>query len=330
MIEPAETSELLAFVQTADQRSVSRAARELGVPRATVSRRLARLEEHLGVRLLRRTTRSLVLTDAGEAFYGHAKLALDAVGQAEDSVRVDDTEVRGPLRISVPPMQNAAFHRFLLDFATRHPRVELSVHSSAEYVDLHRGGFHVALRAGMTLEPGLVARKLASAAVLLVASPAYLAAHGEPVEVEDLRHHKCVVGFERGEVPQTHWPLLGGGKVPVRGALATNDLLLLLGAALDGQGIAFLPIQVVAEALETGRLVPVLHQKVGADSTISLVYAEREFMPAAVRAFIDEAAVWASTHLMSDVVQRCTAHGGPARAPTSSDVAKRVAPFKKR
>src|SRR5262245_17185611 len=104
MNDPVETSELLAFIKTVDSRSLSRAAAELGVPRATLSRRLARMEERLWVRLLRRTTRSLTLTDAGQAFHRHARIALDAVAQAEESVRRTDMAVRGPLRVSLPPL----------------------------------------------------------------------------------------------------------------------------------------------------------------------------------------------------------------------------------
>src|SRR3954447_14148924 len=107
MTDPIETAELLAFSRIVDAKSLSRAAAELRVPRATISRRLARLEERLSARLLRRTTRSLVLTDAGEALYRHARIVLDAVGNAEASVRrTDDHVVRGDLRVSVPPMMN--------------------------------------------------------------------------------------------------------------------------------------------------------------------------------------------------------------------------------
>src|SRR5512134_948587 len=109
MVDPVETTELLAFSRTIEARSLSRAAAELGVPRATISRRLARLEERLGVRLLRRTTRSLALTDAGETLYRHARIALDAVSQAEASVRTIDGAIRGDLRVSVPPVNDPTF-----------------------------------------------------------------------------------------------------------------------------------------------------------------------------------------------------------------------------
>src|SRR5215475_9953208 len=106
MTEAPETAELLAFASAVETASLSAAARSLGVPRATVGRRLARLEEKLGTRLLRRTTRALALTDAGEAFYRHARIVLDAVIQAEESVRRGDGRIRGTLRLAVPPMND--------------------------------------------------------------------------------------------------------------------------------------------------------------------------------------------------------------------------------
>src|SRR3954470_4477473 len=120
MTEPLESAELLALSKAVDAKSLSRAAVELGVPRATLSRRLARLEQRLGTRLLRRSTRSLLLTDSGEALYRHARIVLDALAQAEASVRQTDQAVRGDLRVSVPPMMNESFHRMLCEFAERH------------------------------------------------------------------------------------------------------------------------------------------------------------------------------------------------------------------
>src|SRR5262245_62150039 len=111
MQDPVETSELLAFAKTVEAKSLSRAARELGVPRATISRRLAGLEERLGARMLRRTTRSLVLTDAGQTLYRHARIVLDAVVQAEASIRRTDNAIRGDLRVSVPPISDPTFHQ---------------------------------------------------------------------------------------------------------------------------------------------------------------------------------------------------------------------------
>ncbi|MDI1446054.1 LysR family transcriptional regulator [Polyangium sp. 6x1] len=292
MHEPVETSELLAFSKTVEARSLSRAAAELGVPRATISRRLARLEERLGVRLLRRTTRSLALTDAGEALHRHARIVLDAVHHAEASVRKTDDAVRGELRVSVPPMSGTNFGAMICDFAQRYPEVRLHVHSTTQHVDLQRGGYDVALRASTALEPGLVARKLSRDPVLAVASPAYLEAHGTPRTRRDLRHHRCLMGFARGELPQTQWPF-SGGKFQVEGALFTNDIYLLCDAALEGLGIALLPRVMVRPHLDTGALVHVLPGAIQGETHIAVVYPEREFMPPQVRAFIDALVAWA-------------------------------------
>jgi DNA-binding transcriptional LysR family regulator len=288
MREPLETAELLAFSKTVDAKSLSRAAAELGVPRATISRRLQRLEEQLGVRLLRRTTRRLVLTDAGEAFYRHARLVLDAVEKAQASVLRPGGALRGDLRISLPPVQNTSFQALLFDFAERHPDVRLQVHFGSEHVDLVRRGYDVALRASQALEPGLVARTLLRLPVLAVASPAYLARFGTPKRPEDLRHHRCLAGFARGELPQAHWPLAGGGRLTIDPFLATNDMNLLLDGAVRGLGIACLPLMLVREPLET-------------ESNLSLVYPEREFMPPHVRALADLLAAWAKEEFKKGV-----------------------------
>src|SRR6187401_3169377 len=148
MTDPIETAELLAFVRTIDAKSLSRAAAELRVPRATVGRRLARLEERLGVRLVRRSTRRLALTDAGTTLYHHALTALTAVREAAASVRGAEGSMRGRLRISVPPMANASFDALVNDFLARFPEVQLHVHAATQHADLLAGGFDLALRAG--------------------------------------------------------------------------------------------------------------------------------------------------------------------------------------
>jgi DNA-binding transcriptional LysR family regulator len=297
MDDLVETSELLAFAKTIETNSLSRAAIELGVPRATVGRRLARLEERLGARLLRRTTRSLTLTDAGEALYRHARIVLDAVAHAEASVRRTDAVIRGDLRVSVPPLMSLSFYAMVCEFAQRYPEVRMHIHFSTQHVDLRRGAYDVAIRASTDLEPGLIARTLSHAQVVAVASPAYLAQHGTPRSPRDLRDHRCLMSFTRGEFPQTHWPLVGGSKLQVEGAFFSNEITLLCDAAVRGLGIAFLPWLVVGDAIESGALVQVLPGIVEADSRVAAVYLEREFVPPQVRAFVDAVAAWAPTEL---------------------------------
>ncbi|MGC4093845.1 MAG: LysR family transcriptional regulator [Polyangiaceae bacterium] len=260
MLEPIETAELQAFGKTVATGSLSRAAAELGVPRATISRRLARLEERLGARLLRRTTRSLVLTDAGEALYRHACIVLDAVAQAEASVRRSDDTVRGELRVSAPPTMSSTFFEMIEGFMRRHPEVRLHLHMGSQHVDLRRGGYDVAIRATSVLEPGLVARTLMRTGVIAVASPVYVREHGAPRTPGDLKHHRCLLGFTRGELPQTHWPLSNGDKLAVEGWFLSNEVTALCDLARRGLGITMLPTLLAQRYLDDGSLVPILEQ----------------------------------------------------------------------
>ncbi len=295
MQDPVETSELLAFTRIVEAKSLSRAAAELGAPRATVGRRLARLEERLGVRLLRRTTRALALTDAGDAFYRHARIVLDAVEQAEASVRKSDTVVRGTLRVATPPMLDPSFNALVCDFARAYPEVQIHVDASSRQVDLLREGYDVALRAGTELEAGLVARTIARASAVAVAAPAYLALRGTPKNARDLRAHKCLVGFMRGGLPQTHWPKAGGGKISIEGSFVSNDITLLVDAAVRGLGIAVLPTLLIGGLLERDALVRVLPGVIHAETRVAVVYQEKELLPPQVRAFIDVLVAWAPT-----------------------------------
>jgi DNA-binding transcriptional LysR family regulator len=305
MIDPVETSELLAFARIVEAKSLSSAAAKLGVPRATIGRRLARLEQRLGVRLMRRTTRALALTDAGDAFYRHARIVLEAVEQAEASVRKSDTVVRGTLRVATPPMLDPNFNALVCDFARAYPKVQIQVDASSRYVDLLREGYDVALRAATELEPGLVARTLLRTSAVAVAAPDYLAAHGTPRNVRDLRTHQCLVGFMRGGLPQTHWPKAGGGKISIEGSFVSNDITLLMDAAARGLGIAVLPMLLVGVALERGALVRVLPKLIHAESRVSVVYQEKELLPPQVRAFIDVLVAWAPTAIdASRVIDR--------------------------
>jgi len=297
MVDAVETSELLAFTRTVEAKSLSRAAAELGAPRATIGRRLARLEQRLGVRLLRRTTRALALTDAGDAFYRHARIVLDAVAQAEASVRKSDKVVRGTLRVATPPMLDPSFNALVCDFARAYPEVKIHIDASSRLVDLLREGYDVALRASTELEPGLVARTVARTSVVAVAAPEYLAANGTPRKARDLRTHRCLLGFMRGELPQTYWPKAGGGKISVEGSFVSNDITLLMDAAVRGLGIALLPTLLVGALLERGALVRVLPELIHADTRVAVVYPEKELMPPQVRAFIDALVAWAPTGL---------------------------------
>lgn len=284
--------DLDVLVAVVEGGSLTAAAERLGVPRPTLSRRLSRLEAELGTRLVQRSTRSLSLTEAGQELYRHARPIVDAIETATTSVRARDAVPRGLLRLSMPPGGDALFGQMLAAFLAEHPQVRLEVHSTTRHVDLVAEGFDLAIRAGQTLHPSLVARKLADTHLLPVASPAYLARRGRPAEPADLAEHDCLVGFERGETPQRRWPLRDGGAVPVRGRLACNDLQVLVQACRADMGIALLPDTFVADDLATGRLERVLADEVGIRGQLALVFPERRLMLPRVRAFIDHVVAW--------------------------------------
>lgn len=292
MLNPVETAELLAFVRVVEAQSLSRAAVELGIPRATIGRRLARLEQRLGVRLLRRTTRSLTLTEPGELFYRHARIVLEAVTQAEASVRRSDEVMRGDVRLSAMPINDDSFFAMITAFAKRYPEVRVQVDFSTRIVDLRRDGYDVALRASSVIEPGLVARIVGRHESIAVASPEYLASMGTPRTVKDLRKHRCLTSFARGELPQSEWPV-GRGVVHVDGSFSSNDLVLVREAAVRGLGVALLPKFLVADQLDDGSLVHVLPGVVGTQIRLAVVYLEREFLPPQVRAFVEALVEWA-------------------------------------
>lgn len=317
MDDPPETSELLTFARTVEARSISRAARELGVPRPTVGRRLARLEQKLGVRLLRRTTRAMALTDAGEALYARARVVLAAVRDAELSVRRSDDAVRGLLRVSAPPRAKDSFAAMVSDFLGRYPEVRLELDLSARHVDLIAEGYDLAVRAAQELPPGLVARRLFRSRQVAVATPGYLKEKGAPKRVTELTKHACLVGFERGEHPVTHWPMLRGGKVRVEPTLASNAIEVIHAAALAGRGIAMLPLMTVYDDLAAGRLVAVLPERLGSDVHLAAVYPDREFVSPALRAFIDAVVAWAKSDAeISRELPPCPAHKAAAKKAT--------------
>lgn len=286
LIQMLETEELAIFAAVVASNSISRAAAELRVPRATVSRKLAGLEERLGVRLLQRTTRSMRLTEQGQLLYRHAELVLDAARLAEASVQRKPDGPRGVVRVSMPPMTFGSLPDVLADFARQHPGVCLQAHVSNRTVNLKREGYDVAIRATASLESGLVSRVLARVSLVGVASPAYLAAHGTPASPRELRQHRCLMGFDQQERPQTHW-YISGKKTALTGAAFSNDPHLVLRFAVRGLGIAFLPATLVAGALARDELVTVLPKRLRLPGSVSVVYAERKLMPPQVRAFVD-------------------------------------------
>ncbi len=279
---------LREFVAIVDAGSISSAARALGLPRATLSRRIAATERALGVRLLHRATRELVLTTAGRELYHRAcRVVADAEAAWASVQRLDDVP-RGPLRVSVPDARVASAELFV-DFALEFPEVRLQVTTTPRHVDLVSEGIDVAVRFGTVTDDSLIARRLWTSRSIAVASPGYLDARGTPLDLAALAEHDSVVGFAGESTPARAWPLLAGGTVPVEARLASNDVGVQLDAALRGVGIALLPQGLVRSQLQSGLLCSVLEETLGGPVPANLVFVDREFSPPQLRAFIERA-----------------------------------------
>jgi DNA-binding transcriptional LysR family regulator len=282
-------NEVAIFVKVVEEGSFIGASRALGVPRSTVSRKVASLEERLGVRLLHRTTRSVNPTDEGRAYFERCAPLIREATDAGRAVSERQDVPRGRLRVTAPSLFGTRFLGPLVNtYLDRFPEVQVELLLTDRVVNLVEEGFDLAIRAGELRSSDLIARRLAAARAELVASPAYLAARGVPETVDDLAAHRCIA---TGTGPGPHtWGLSVGGEVmevPVEGPLVVNALELCHRAALDGVGIARVPAFLVQRDLACGNLVRVLPEVELDAGGLYAVYPSRRHLAATVRTFVD-------------------------------------------
>ncbi|WP_459614265.1 LysR family transcriptional regulator [Bordetella sp. 2513F-2] len=246
---------LQTFVEVADAGGVSPAAVRLGVSKSIVSRRLARLEAELGVQLLARSTRGAALTEAGAAFRDYAARACAELDLAREAI-LPAGELRGRLRVAAPlSFGPTHFAPMLAEMARRHPLLHIQTCYSDRFVDLIAEGYDCAIRIGYLPDSNLVARRIGPIHGKLVASPAYIEAHGSPQAPDELAAHQALMqGTEA-------WQFLDGDKtVTVRpqGRYKADNGIALVAAATAGLGIAYLPDCLTHEHLASGALVPIM------------------------------------------------------------------------
>ena len=278
-----------AFVRVVDAGSFAEAARRWGRSKAVVSKYVGQLEDHLGLRLLQRTTRSLGLTDAGRSHYERSQQILALLAESEAQLREDHVAPRGLLRVTAPP-GFLSLHRqsMVSGFVRRYPDVVLELDLTHRMVDVVEERIDVALRLTRPDDSTLVARRLAPAPLVLVAAPSYLAGAQPLGRVADLARHPCVVDTNMRW--QHRWPLWDDGQervVEVRGPVRANSPVLVRGAAVDGLGVAMVPRMLVDGFLADGRLVEVLPGAVRAAWSVWALTSERRHLPARARVFIE-------------------------------------------
>jgi DNA-binding transcriptional LysR family regulator len=277
------------LVEVVDQGGFNRAAARLGVSKSIVSRRIARMEADLGVRLVSRTTNGINPTEAGLEFKARSERILAEVTEAREAVARQSGEMVGRLRISAPlsfGMRHVA--PVLAAIAERHPRLEVDASFSDRIVDIVGERLDAAVRIGALRDSSLVARRIAPIRALLVASPAYLDRRGRPSSPSDLSEHECLI-YSGGLVPE--WKLRSGKRtVSVRptGRLRSDNGDTLVQWAIAGLGIANVPSFLAARELESGALEAVLSDYAEAEYGVYVVRPPGSHVPAKVRVLIDD------------------------------------------
>jgi DNA-binding transcriptional LysR family regulator len=284
----SQLEDMRILLEVMDQGGFSAAARRLGLTTQLVSRRVMRLEERLGVQLLTRTTRRLTPTDLGRDYVERSRRILAEVEEAELALSSHLVEPRGRLRVSAPVSFGLSHLASIVHrFSALHPKVELDLDLSDRPVDIVAEGFDMAVRIGRLPDSSLIARKLADVRFTVVASPDYLARRGEPVELDDLRSHDCLMfKHSRGEV----WFFRVDGvdqTLNVSGPLRANNGDILRDAAIAGLGITQLPDFLTAPAISDGRLVSLMGRLLPPGGAVYAVHAAHRQRSLPVRAFTD-------------------------------------------
>jgi DNA-binding transcriptional LysR family regulator len=286
--------DLELLIAIVDHAGFQTAADALGLPRSTVSKRLARLEERTKVRLLNRNAHGISLTPAGQVYYDYGKRAMATLNEAHRLVAEMRDEPSGTIRVTCAVMiaMNAIIPRLPL-FFRRYPLVRLELHLSDKIEDLVGSGFDVAIRMGGMADSTLISRRILSARRILCASPDYLERHGHPKRPEDLRHHNCLNLLTLGRL-RNEWSFRIGERterIEVSGNFTTDSGAAHYAAVLGGIGIGRITYMRSVADLEQGRLLRLLSDyELDEESAIRIVFPSTRQLAPATRAFIDFAA----------------------------------------
>jgi DNA-binding transcriptional LysR family regulator len=284
-----DLNDIVVFTKVVETKSFTGAAEQLGLPKSTVSRKLAQLEERLGVRLVQRTTRKLALTDIGEAYYERASRIVADIAAAEQIVTDMQATPRGRLKITAPiDLSTRYLGGIIAEFVATHPDVNVELDATDRIVDVIEEGFDVAVRFGPLPESTLIARRLAAINSVLVASPAYIARRGAPKTIEELDDHDKVL-FTPSARTQS-WTLTHGDQSydltrPAR--FASNNVAAVCVVILAGGGIGLVTEFMVACDIRVGKLVPLLPEWSARTADINAVYAARQNLPPRLALFLD-------------------------------------------
>lgn len=280
-----------AFLSVARHRSFRRAAAELGVTPSAISQAVRALEERVGAVLFIRTTRSVGLTEAGERFLMRAKPAFEELVAASEAARELGQRPAGLLRLTVPPaVVPILLEPLIASFCQAFPEIEVEVAANEELVDIAAEGFDAGIRLGQFIAADMVAVRLTpSFPLVVVGSPEYLRRRGRPERIDDLRQHACI-RMRRSHGAIAPWSFVSGKKpieAVVSGPLIAHDFPTMLGAAVEGMGLAQVPEPIAAGLAKAGKLVRVLEAFAPVAPGVFLYHPSRHQMMPKLRAFID-------------------------------------------
>jgi DNA-binding transcriptional LysR family regulator len=285
-------SSMLSFVKVVEHSGFSSAARQLNLATSVVTTHVKSLEERLGVRLLNRTTRSVSLTEAGNAYYERCVQILSEIEDADEVARILQSRPRGILRLNTSPATPALIAPSIAEYNELYPDVTVHLTATSRMLDLVEEGFDLAIWFGAEADASLITRRLAWARLIICASPKYLAKRGQPTHPSELATHSSIIYYDAGIAKDGRdWSFTGpdGKDISVRttGTLESNSPIALRSAALPGQGLIIAPMPMILEDLRTGALVPILTEFLLKQYSIDVLYPHREHLPAKVRTFID-------------------------------------------
>ncbi|MGN6307391.1 MAG: LysR family transcriptional regulator [Mesorhizobium sp.] len=284
-----------AFIDVVEAEGFSAAARKIGRSKALLSKYVRELEDELGALLLNRTTRQFSLTEAGHTYYRRASEIVREVDSLADAVRESSGDVRGRIKLSAPrTFADAPVGQSLVDFAKHYPDIVLEIHLDDRFVDLVEEGFDLAVRISRLENSSLIARRLAPFSVRICGAPELIAKHGMPAHPRDLARAPCIIDTNGRWL--ANWPFRGDDNdttsVAVSGPIEVNSPMAARAAAVAGLGFSVLPDFIAQPEIMSGRLVPVLDDRILQGGGIFAVYPHRRYLPAKVRVFVDFLAQW--------------------------------------
>lgn len=283
-------SDIAVFVQVVDSGSFTAAAERLGLSKAVVSKYVTRLEDHLGARLLNRTTRRLSLTEVGRTFYTRSQVGLQEIEEAEAEVSRLQGAPRGTLRLNVP-MSFGILHiaPAIPEFLACYPDLAVDMNLDDRQIDLVEEGYDLAIRIAELPDSSLVARRLAPCRHVVCGAPGYFQRHGVPRTPRELGDHNAITYQYQSSAREWHFLAPDGGtlRVPISGTIQMNNSLALREALLHEAGITLTPTFVVGADIQAGRLQAVLSDYKTLELSIYAIYPQHRHLSPKVRAFID-------------------------------------------